>query len=222
MPSGAASAVMIERAKPTSSRRAEELLVDVRAAGTVVAEDVVVRQRVAEEVRAVDAALDGLRLVGGAHHRQHARHLRVDREAARHAALAVDDRVVLVDPRLRLLGLDEREAQCADALLGRQADRLAPRARDPQRRVGLLDRLGDDVARRHLQEAPVGPANGSSTIIRATIGSISSHWARLVSRSTPKPSSSAPLDVSPVPSSTRPPETRSSIAALSATRAGCW
>jgi hypothetical protein len=122
----------------------------------VVAEDVVVRERVAEEVRAVDAALDGLRLVGRAHHGQHARHLRVDREAAGHAALALDDRVVLVDPRLGLLGLDEREAQRADALLGRQADRLAPRAGDPQRWMGLLDRLGDHVARRHLEEAPVG------------------------------------------------------------------
>ena len=97
---------------------------------------------------------------GRAHHRQHARHLRVDREAAGHAALAVDDRVVLVDPRLGLLGLDEREAQRADALLGRQADRLAPRARDPQRRVGLLHRLGHHVARRHRQEAAVGAGEG--------------------------------------------------------------
>ena len=54
----------------------EELLPDARAPGAVLAEDVVVRQRVAEEVRAVDAALDRRRLVGVAHHRQH------DREAA--------------------------------------------------------------------------------------------------------------------------------------------
>ena len=69
---------------------------------------------------------------------------------------------------------------------------------------------------------PSQPANGSSTIIRVTTSSASSHCSRLVARSTPKPSSSAPDDVSPVPNSTRPRETRSSIATFSATRAGCW
>src|SRR4051812_9353951 len=48
----------------------------------------------------------------------------------------------------------------------------------------------------------------------------SSHCSRFVSRSTPKPPSSACELDSPVPSSTRPPETRSSVATRSATRAG--
>ena len=60
-----------------------ELLVDVRAPRAVVAEHVVVRERVAEEVRAVDAALDRLLLVGVDHHRQRDGDLRVDREAGR-------------------------------------------------------------------------------------------------------------------------------------------
>src|SRR6187549_3215349 len=45
---------------------------------------------------------------------------------------------------------------------------------------------------------------------------------REISRSTPKPPSSAPLEVSPEPNSQRPRETRSSVATFSATRAGCW
>ena len=87
---------------------------------------------------------------------------------------------------------------------------------------GFWTGLGTTLRGGIVRKRPSAPANGSSTIIRATIASISSHCARLVSRSTPKPSSSAPLDVSPVPNSTRPPETRSSIATVSATRAGCW
>ena len=97
-PSGASSGATIARAKPRSSRFSLELLPDVRHARAVVAEDVVVRERVAEEVRAVDAALDRRRLVGVAHHRQHDGEVRVDREAARHALLGRDQRVVLVDP----------------------------------------------------------------------------------------------------------------------------
>ncbi len=69
---------------------------------------------------------------------------------------------------------------------------------------------------------PSHPANGSSTNIRVTTSSASSHCSRLVSRSTPKPPSSAPDEVSPEPNSTRPFDTRSSIATFSATRAGCW
>ena len=95
------------------------------------------------------------RLVGRAHHRQHDATCGLTAKPPGTQRSRLDDRVVLVDPRLGLLGLDEREAQRADALLGRQADRLAPRARDPQRRVGLLHRLGDDVARRHREEAAV-------------------------------------------------------------------
>src|SRR6185312_6940407 len=54
-----------------------------------------------------------------------------------------------------LLGLDERERQRADALLGREADGLAARACHPQGRVRLLLGLGDDVAAGHGQEAAV-------------------------------------------------------------------
>jgi hypothetical protein len=133
----------------------QELLVDVRAAGPVIAEDVVVGERVAEEVGAVDPALDRLGLVSGAHHRQHDGDARVDREPERDAAVRGDDRAILGDPFGRLLGLDEREAQGADALLRGEADGLAPRARDPKRRVGLLQRLGDDVALRHGHEPAV-------------------------------------------------------------------
>ena len=56
--------------------------------------------------------------------------------------------------------------------------------------------------------------------MRVTASSASSHCSRLVSRSTPKPPSSASEEASPVPNSTRPSETRSSVAMRSATRAG--
>ena len=62
---------------------------------------------------------------------------------------SVERRVVVVDPVLRLFGIDERERERADPLLRREVDRVAAAARDPQRRVRLLARLRDDVARRH-------------------------------------------------------------------------
>ena len=77
-----------------------ELVPDVRDARPVVAEHVVVGERVAEEVGAVDAALDRGLLVLVAHHRQHDREVRVDREAGGHALVGGDERVVLVDPLL--------------------------------------------------------------------------------------------------------------------------
>ena len=46
------------------------------------------------------------------------------------------------------------------------------------------------------------------------------HWSRFVSAETWKPPSSASDEDSPVPNSTRPFETRSSVAMRSATRAG--
>ena len=55
--------------------------------------------------------------------------------------------------------------------------------------------------------------------MRVTASSASSQFSRLVSRSTPKPPSSASDDDSPVPKSTRPSDTRSRVAIRSATRA---
>ena len=59
-----------------------ELLPDVCDAGPVLADGVVVDQRVPEEVAAVEASLDGLFLVGVQHHRHDARQVGVDGEAA--------------------------------------------------------------------------------------------------------------------------------------------
>ncbi len=64
------------------------------------------------------------------------------------------------------------------------------------------------------------PANGSSTNIRVIASIASSHMPRFSVRRTPNPPSSAADDDSPVPNSTRPPETMSSEAIRSATRAG--
>src|SRR5215472_14712953 len=115
-----------------------ELIPDVGAARDVLAVHVVVAQRVAEEVAAVQAALDGRALVRVAHERRDHGHLGVDGEARRHALARADRLVVVVHPFPGGGRLDEGERQRADALAGGQVDRLPPAAGDPERRVGLL------------------------------------------------------------------------------------
>ena len=66
-----------------------ELGPDVGAARVVLAERVVVQQREAEEVAAVEATLDRGLLVLVAHERQHDRQVRVHREAGGHALLGL-------------------------------------------------------------------------------------------------------------------------------------
>src|SRR5437588_188903 len=73
-------------------------------------------------------------------------------EAAGHALLRLDGRVVAVDPLLGLFGFDERERQGADALLGGQLDGLPAAARHPHRRVRLLQ--GVAVRPREATSAP--------------------------------------------------------------------
>src|SRR5437764_1880506 len=84
----------------------------------------------------------------------------VHREPAGHACLGRDRGVVVVDPLLRLARLDERERQRSDPLRGRQVDRLPPAASDPERWMRLLERLGDDIAGRHLEEVAVVAGEG--------------------------------------------------------------
>ena len=112
-------------------------------------------ERIAKEVRAVDTALDRLGLVLRHHHRQHDRDVRVHGEAGGHAFGGSEQLVVLADPFGRIAGLDERERQGADPIAGGEVDRLAPAAGDPHRRMGLLRRLRDHVARWHLYELTV-------------------------------------------------------------------
>ena len=63
--------------------------------------------------------------------------------------------MVFADPLFSLAGFHEREGQGAEALLGGQVDGLPLAARHPERRVGALVRLGQDVARGHLQPRTV-------------------------------------------------------------------
>ena len=112
------------------------------------AEDVVVRERIAEEVGALDAAGDGRRLVPVTHERGDAGDVRVHGIADRDA-LARQRGVVVVHPVARFLRVEEREGQRADALLRRQMNGLAPAAGHPHGWMRPLARLGDDVARRH-------------------------------------------------------------------------
>jgi hypothetical protein len=126
---------------------------DVGGAGVVSAEDVVVRERVAEEVRALEPAPQRLLFVRVAHEGRDAGDVRVDGVADRHA-VALERGVVVRDPVARVLRIDEGERQRADALLRGQQDRVPPAARDPDGRVRLLARLRHDVARRHRDARP--------------------------------------------------------------------
>ncbi len=119
---------------------------DVGDAGPVPAEDVVVGQRVAEEVRALGATADGLLLVGVAHEGGDTREVGVDRVTDRHR-LARQRPVVVGDPLARLLRVEERERERADAELSREVDGVPPGARHPHGRVRALVGLGHDVAR---------------------------------------------------------------------------
>ena len=67
---------------------------------------------------------------------------------------------------------------------------------------------------------PSRPVKGVSVMQRSAARVASSHWARFSPGSTRKPSSSATVDDSPLPNSTRPLETRSSVEIRSATRKG--
>ena len=87
---------------------------DVGAARLVLAEDVVVRQAVAEEAQAVLAAAARLHLVRVHGEAGHHRDVGIDRVPDRHALL-LEDAVVVVDPLPRLARVDEREGQRADA-----------------------------------------------------------------------------------------------------------
>ena len=84
---------------------------------------------------------------------------------------------------------------------------------------GFWNGLGTTLRAGIWRNSPSQPAKGSSTIILVAASMWSSHCARLVSRPTPKPSSSALDDDSPVPKSTRPSEIRSRVLMRSTTRA---
>ena len=73
----------------------------------------------------------------------------------RHALVALDDPVVLVDPFRRLFRVDEGERQGAHSQPGRKADGVPLRTRHPQGRVRPLHGLRHDIAARHLEVLPL-------------------------------------------------------------------
>ena len=129
-----------------------EPLPHIRHARDVLAIDVVVAEREAEELEAVAATPDRLRLVMV--HRKAGRHrdVGVHRMADRHAFIGLDDLVVFAGPFRGLDGIDESERERADTVARGDVDRLLVRAGEPDRRVRLLQRLRNDVAGRHREE----------------------------------------------------------------------
>ena len=188
-------------------------------AGNVLAEHVEVRERVAEEVGALEPAGDRLVLVAGAHHRRDAGHLRIDRQPNGHA-LGPQGRLVVVDPCPGLLGLDEGEGQGADPLLGRE-EIVSRRLQATQSGgCGFCTGFGTTLRGGICTNRPSTPPNGVSVMQRIATSRPSSQASRLLAGSMPKPPSSASEQDSPEPNSTRPLETRSSVATRSAVRAG--
>ncbi len=85
---------------------------------------------------------------------------------------------------------------------------------------GVCTGLGTTLRGGICTKVPSTPPKGVSVMQRTATSSPSSHAARLTSGSMPNPRSSASEEDSPDPNSTRPLETRSSMAMRSATRAG--
>ena len=89
--------------------------------------------------------------------------------------------VVLVHPLASASSGSTNENDSAPMpVAGGEVDRLPARAGHPQRRVGLLQRLGHHVARRHPGElGSPSPANGSSTNMRVIASIASIHMLAL-------------------------------------------
>ena len=117
----------------------------------MLAEDIVVRQAIAEEAQTVLATAARFHLVRVHGEAGDHRDVGIDRMPDRHAFLP-EDAIVVVNPLPRLAWVDERKRQCADAVARRHLDGLAVGARHPQRRVRLLQRFRHHVAAGHVEE----------------------------------------------------------------------
>ncbi len=220
--SGAASGVTSERAKPRSSRLARNSSQTTVLAGLVAPHAVVVGERVAEEVGAVDATLDRGRLVLVQHHRQHDG----DRSGSRRTrpARTRPTRSARSTPRPSCPASSGSTNENDSAPMPlRAANWIVSRRLQATQsggcgfcsgfgttlRGGMLQNSLVPAGERLLDEHPRDRAHG-----------VLPHRRACGSRSTRKPPSSAADDDSPVPNSTRPSEIRSSVAIRSATRAG--
>src|ERR1700688_2645374 len=109
-------AELVGRANPTRGaglgQRDPHLLIsrpDIGATRLVLAENIVMRQRITEELESIFAA--ALRFPGIRMHREtcHHRDIGIDRVADRHA-LSLDDPIVIVDPLFGLCWIDKGES----------------------------------------------------------------------------------------------------------------
>jgi hypothetical protein len=134
-----------------SSREEQmSLLPHVGASRLVEPEAVEVAQRVAEEAEAVQAAAFRLFGIGMTREARHHGDVRIDCVADGNA-LPLQRLVVVVDPVAGLARIDEGEREGPDPEPGRQVDRLAIGAGDPDGRVRPLHGLGHDVAAGHRE-----------------------------------------------------------------------
>ena len=155
--SGAASGVIRSAREAALVAVREELLPDVRAPGPVAAHPVVVGQRVAEEVGAVDATLDrrGLVLVRASSAPPRPR--RVDVESDRHAARPRRSaRSTRSTQRPASSGSTNENDERSDPVAGGELDRLAPAAGHRTSADAAAGAASDThVPRRHAEELAV-------------------------------------------------------------------
>src|ERR1700730_556468 len=94
---------------------------DIRTPRLVLAEDVMMRQAVAEEPQAILAAAARFLFIGVYREAGHHGDVGIDGVADRHAFL-LEDAVVIIDPLPRFARIDERKGQRADAATRRPLD----------------------------------------------------------------------------------------------------
>ena len=128
-----------------------ELRPQVGAPRLVFSETVQTAQRIAEELKAREAAADGSFAVVVAGETGHHADVRIHRPADWHTLITLDDGVVLIDPGLCLQRIDKGERQRANAQARGHANSVALGAGDPQRRMRALHRFRHDVAARHFE-----------------------------------------------------------------------
>ena len=130
------------------------------------------------------------------------------------------DRIVVDLPlHLDIFGAAPSHCQRADAKVGRQDESLLATARHVQRRVRVLDGLGEDRPSGYFEQFAV---EVKSLVIQqpGIMRMASTIWSSVSSTSMPKVDSSWMVAPRPTPRSTRPPDRMSRVATRSATLTG--
>jgi len=114
---------------------------NIGPARLVLAEDLMMGERIAEELEPILATALCFGLIRMHRKACHHRDIGVDGMTDRHA-FGLDDMVIIIDPLLRLGRIHEDESQGTDPQPRRESDGLAVGACHPHRRMGFLYGFG--------------------------------------------------------------------------------